>query len=234
MLHAGSVKALGKPPGTRRQNSGKYRCAILRGMKRVEQVRLYLTRRQEQLLLYILDVTRVSTMPRSKNGAKPATRRPNQRQAAVRRADRAAPVKPRSRWKQLGSRTGIGAAPRCTANARRRARRRCGETLEKPGRNVAAKAGLNRRLSDSGFGLLARLIAEKAAEAARRLVWVDPRFSSQGCSRCGHRAKESRRRRRFVCVACGFTTHADVNTALVIRRRAEFPLMSVLSVGQGR
>jgi hypothetical protein len=33
--------------------------------------------------------------------------------------------------------------------------------LKKPGRNVAAKAGLNRRLLDSGFGLLARLIAEK-------------------------------------------------------------------------
>jgi putative transposase len=106
-------------------------------------------------------------------------------------------------------------------------------TLEKPGRNVAAKAGLNRRLSDSGFGLLARLIAEKAEEAARRLVWVDPRFSSQECSRCEHRAKESRRRRRFLCVACGFTAHADVNAALVIRRRAELPLMRVLSVGPG-
>ena len=106
-------------------------------------------------------------------------------------------------------------------------------TVEKPGRNVAAKAGLNRRLLDSGFGLLARLIAEKAEGAARRLVWVNPRFSSQECSHCEHRAKGSRRRRRFVCVACGFTAHADVNAALVIRRRAELPLMSVLSVGPG-
>ncbi|MGP6158904.1 MAG: zinc ribbon domain-containing protein [Vulcanimicrobiaceae bacterium] len=41
---------------------------------------------------------------------------------------------------------------------------------------------------------------------------------------CGHRlqvAAESRRKRRFVCVACGWSCHADVAGALEIRRRAE-------------
>jgi len=94
-------------------------------------------------------------------------------------------------------------------------------SIEKPGRNVAAKAALNRRMLDAGFGQLHRLLAEKAEEAARRVVLVDPRFSSQECSRCGHVAAESRRRRRFVCVRCGFSCHADVNAALVIRGRAQ-------------
>ena len=94
-------------------------------------------------------------------------------------------------------------------------------SIEQPGRNVAAKAGLNRRMLDAGFGQLHRLIAEKAEEAARRVVLVDARFSSQECSRCGHVARESRRRRRFVCVRCGFCCHADVNAALVIRGRAQ-------------
>lgn len=94
-------------------------------------------------------------------------------------------------------------------------------TAEKPGRNVAAKAGLNRRVLDAGFGQLERLIVEKAEEAARTIVWVDARFSSQECSRCGHIARESRRRRRFACVRCGFTCHADVSAALVIRGRAQ-------------
>ena len=94
-------------------------------------------------------------------------------------------------------------------------------TPEKPGRNVAAKAGLNRRILDASFGQLERLIVEKAEEAARTIVWVDARFSSQECSHCGHIARESRRRRRFACVRCGLTCHADVNAALVIRGRAQ-------------
>jgi putative transposase len=99
-------------------------------------------------------------------------------------------------------------------------------TVERPGRNVRAKAGLNRRLLDSGFGLLRRMIVAKAEEAARRVVEVDARFSSQTCSHCAHVASESRRRRRFLCVRCGHANHADVNAALVIRGRAQLALMS--------
>jgi transposase len=40
---------------------------------------------------------------------------------------------------------------------------------------------------------------------------------------------KSRRRRRFCCVACGWTSHADVAAALEIRRRAQLALTSVLS-----
>jgi putative transposase len=104
-------------------------------------------------------------------------------------------------------------------------------TLEAPGRNVRAKSGLNRAILDAGFGQFERLIVEKAEEAARQVVRVDARFSSQECSRCGHIARESRRRRRFVCVSCGFRTHADVNAALVIRRRAQLALLSLPDTG---
>jgi putative transposase len=94
-------------------------------------------------------------------------------------------------------------------------------TVEEPGRNVAAKAGLNRALLDSSFGLLRQMIVAKAEEAARTVVEVDPRYSSQECARCGQVAAESRRGRRYACVRCGYSVHADVNAALVIRRRAE-------------
>ena len=94
-------------------------------------------------------------------------------------------------------------------------------TIEKPGRHVAAKAGLNRALFDSSFGLLRQMIAAKAEEAAHTVVEVDPKFSSQECARCGQIAAESRRKRRYACIGCGFSVHADVNAALVIRRRAE-------------
>ena len=105
-------------------------------------------------------------------------------------------------------------------------------TAEAPGRNVRAKAGLNRRILDASFGRLQRLIVEKAEEAGRTVITVDPRFSSQTCSRCGHIAKESRRRRRFVCVGCGYANHADVNAALVIRGRAQLALSREPHTGQ--
>jgi putative transposase len=104
-------------------------------------------------------------------------------------------------------------------------------TLEQPGRNVAAKAGLNRRMLDAGFGQLHRLLAEKVEETGRRLVLVDARFSSQECSQCGYIAAKNRRRRRFKCLRCGFTCHADVNAALVIRRRAQLGALRMPDAG---
>jgi IS605 OrfB family transposase len=94
-------------------------------------------------------------------------------------------------------------------------------TLEKPGRNVRAKSGLNRVVLDASFGLLRQMIESKAVEAGIAVVAVAPKYSSQTCSRCGHVAAESRRERRFACLACSFTVHADVNAALEIRRRAQ-------------
>jgi putative transposase len=104
-------------------------------------------------------------------------------------------------------------------------------TPEQPGRNVRAKSALTRRLLDAGFGQLERLIVEKAEEAARLMIRVDARFSSQECWRCRHVARESRRKRRFCCVRCGFTCHADVNAALVTRRRAQSALLRKLDAG---
>jgi putative transposase len=93
---------------------------------------------------------------------------------------------------------------------------------------MRAKAGLNRVVLDSGFGLLRQMIVAKAEEAARTVVEVDGRFSSQECSHCGHVARESRRRRRFCRVRCGHRNHADINAALVIRGRAQLARKSGL------
>jgi len=43
-------------------------------------------------------------------------------------------------------------------------------SVQCPGRNVRAKAGLNRVVLDSGFGLLRQVIVAKAEEAARTVV----------------------------------------------------------------
>ena len=104
-------------------------------------------------------------------------------------------------------------------------------TLASPGRNVRAKAGLNRAVLDASFGSLQRTIAYKEEEAGVTIVAVDPRFSSQSCHRCGHCERGNRRRRRFACLQCGFRTHADVAAALEIRRRAQLALSRMPDIG---
>jgi len=84
-------------------------------------------------------------------------------------------------------------------------------TTEDPGRNVRAKAGLNRGILRSGWGLLVRRVGEKAPG---RMEKIRPVYTSQRCSACGHVDADSRESQaRFACTACGFAEHADVNAA---------------------
>jgi putative transposase len=107
-------------------------------------------------------------------------------------------------------------------------------TIEKPGTNVAQKAGLNRSILDAGFGILATLIREKAEYAVRTVIDVDARYSSQTCAVCDHVCKESRKGPRFACVRCGHAADADVNAAQVILLRAESPPMRAPGTARGR
>ena len=84
-------------------------------------------------------------------------------------------------------------------------------TAGQPGRNVAAKAGLNREIHRSGWGLLVRRVEDKAPG---RVEKVPPAYTSQRCSACGHVASRSRESQAvFRCVACGYACNADVNAA---------------------
>jgi putative transposase len=84
-------------------------------------------------------------------------------------------------------------------------------TLEVPGHRVRQKAGLNRGILRSGWGLLVRRLEQKAPG---RVMKVNAAFTSQRCSACGHvDAKSRKSQARFVCTACGYACHADVNAA---------------------
>ncbi|MBN6051304.1 transposase [Nonomuraea sp. RK-328] len=92
-------------------------------------------------------------------------------------------------------------------------------TIDAPGRNVAAKSGLNRSILDAGWGVFLTILAQKAESAGRKLIAVNPANTSRTCSRCGHVAKENRlTQAEFACTACGHTAHADVNAAVNILR----------------
>ena len=84
-------------------------------------------------------------------------------------------------------------------------------TRDKPGKNVAAKAGLNRGIQRSSWGKLVERLEDKARG---RVEKVPPAYTSQRCSACGHVAKENRKSQAvFRCTACNFACNADVNAA---------------------
>ncbi|MFI6637009.1 RNA-guided endonuclease InsQ/TnpB family protein [Nonomuraea fuscirosea] len=92
-------------------------------------------------------------------------------------------------------------------------------TIEAPGRNVAAKAGLNRSILDAGWGVFLTILAHKAESAGRELIAVNPAGTSRTCARCGRCAKDNRvTQAEFACTACGHAAHADVNAAINILR----------------
>jgi putative transposase len=77
------------------------------------------------------------------------------------------------------------------------------------------------RLGNWSFHQLRAFLTYKARLAGVPLVAVDPRHTSQTCSRCGHCERGNRRSQaKFVCRRCHHTSNADQNGACNLRARA--------------
>ncbi|MFN6548579.1 RNA-guided endonuclease InsQ/TnpB family protein [Mycolicibacterium nivoides] len=88
-------------------------------------------------------------------------------------------------------------------------------TVERPGRNVKAKAGLNRAILDAAPGEFRRQLAYKTGWYGSTLVLINRFYpSSRTCSACGARAKLTLADRVYRCAACGLTADRDVNAAI--------------------
>jgi putative transposase len=91
-------------------------------------------------------------------------------------------------------------------------------TFEQPGRNVAQKAGLNRSILDAGWGQFTSILTAKAESAGRRVIRVDPSYTSVDCHTCGFRCTRPRQD-TVICPNCG-EQDADLNGARNIAIRA--------------
>ena len=71
------------------------------------------------------------------------------------------------------------------------------------------------------FYQLSKYIAYKATWASVPVRFVDPAYTSQTCSRCGHCERANRQSQAsFLCKQCGFCCNADINAAINISRAA--------------
>lgn len=96
------------------------------------------------------------------------------------------------------------------------------ENQDNPGRYLPngrkAKAGLNRKILDAGFGMFRRMLEYKCARTGARLHIVNRWYpSSKTCSNCGAvKAKLPLKERVYVCDQCGLVIDRDLNAAINI------------------
>jgi putative transposase len=77
--------------------------------------------------------------------------------------------------------------------------------------------GQRARHSNWAFGQLRRFIGYKAQRAGVTVSFVDPAYTSQRCSACGHTERRNRKSRaEFCCVVCDHQLPADYNAAMNI------------------
>ena len=93
-------------------------------------------------------------------------------------------------------------------------------TVEKPGKMVKQKSGLNRAILDQAWYEFRRQLEYKLRWRGGQLIPVSPQYTSQCCPACGHTAKANRTTQAlFACVQCGYTENADVVGAMNVLQR---------------
>jgi putative transposase len=88
------------------------------------------------------------------------------------------------------------------------------------GKKDSKKRDNKRRLHSWSFAQLYVFIGYKAQARGIQVVKIDPRHTSQQCSRCGYQHRSNRRSQSvFLCRHCGYCLNADYNAAKNIREK---------------
>jgi putative transposase len=88
--------------------------------------------------------------------------------------------------------------------------------------NMVQNHALAKSIMDASWGAFLDILSEKAARAGHTVVRVNPRFTSQKCSKCGENVQKSLSVRTHLCPFCGYIADRDVNAAknILLRARA--------------
>ena len=81
-----------------------------------------------------------------------------------------------------------------------------------------------RRLHSWTFAQFRSFVEYKSQEAGMRVVAIDPRHTSQTCSKCGFQSRSNRKTQSlFLCKKCKYSLNADLNASYNIRDRGASP-----------
>ena len=104
-------------------------------------------------------------------------------------------------------------------------------TATHPGRNVAAKRGLNRVLSNARFGGVRKDTERACAMRGKHYVPVSGAYTSQTCHNCGCIGTRETQA-SFRCDTCGWEGNADLNAANTVKHRTWSHIEAIRRLGQ--
>jgi IS605 OrfB family transposase len=71
----------------------------------------------------------------------------------------------------------------------------------------------NKRIHGWSYFQFEQFLEYKLEEKGKSVVFINPAYTSQDCSCCGHRDKLSRTKSLFKCTVCSYAAHSDINAA---------------------
>lgn len=71
----------------------------------------------------------------------------------------------------------------------------------------------NKKLGKWSFAELRSIIEYKAEGMGKQTIAINPKYTSQTCSKCGFQHKANRTGKTFKCKSCGFQLDADLNAS---------------------
>lgn len=80
-------------------------------------------------------------------------------------------------------------------------------------KNMIRHPSLSRSISDASWSRFIKMLEYKAERAGIQIIKVEPRGTSQRCSRCNKEIKKELRIRQHKCLYCGLEIHRDYNSA---------------------
>lgn len=90
-------------------------------------------------------------------------------------------------------------------------------SINNPNMRASAKAGLNRSILQQSWEKFFELLEYKLKRNGGELIKVNPQYTSQKCSKCGHISKENRlKQEQFICIKCNHKANADYNASINI------------------
>lgn len=78
---------------------------------------------------------------------------------------------------------------------------------------MVEKSYFSKSIMDASWNQFRQILTYKAVEAGRKLGVVNPAYTSQKCSQCGHIEKKTLSERTHRCTQCGYTVGRDLNAA---------------------
>ena len=81
-------------------------------------------------------------------------------------------------------------------------------------RNSKLRKEQKRQLNSWAFYQFRTILEYKSKINGFNAIALDPRYTSQACSECGHTEKANRKTQKlFVCKSCGYSQNADINAS---------------------